>query len=83
MVNVPVSKRNYKKEAAQHAEPAQAARHRERMKDRYDAEKSGRVQKHDGKHLDHMNPNGKSGSLGKRTQVISKTANLRKGHPGK
>ena len=83
MPNVPTKDRNYKKEAAQHATPDQAARHRQRMKDRYDAQKAGRVHKHDGKELDHTHPNGKSGSLGTRTKVISATANRSKGHPGK
>jgi hypothetical protein len=81
MTNVPVSKRNYKKEAKQHATPSQAERHRQRMKDRYDAQKEGRVKKHDGKELHHTNPQGKSGSLGKTTKVLSKTANRRIGHP--
>lgn len=74
-------KRNYAQESRQHKQPAVAARHRERMKDRYDAQKVGRVSKHDGMELDHMNPSGKKGSLGSKTQVLTRSANRRKGHP--
>jgi len=63
--------------------PADKKRNAERKAARRKAEKEGRVSKNDGKEVHHTNPSGKTGSLGKRTRVVSKSRNRSIGHPKK
>ena len=71
-------KRNYRKEYDEyHAKPAQKKRRAARNKARREAEKRGAVRKGDGKEVDHPNAS-RTGSLGKKTRVISKKANRKK-----
>ncbi len=73
--------RNYKKEYDEyHGTKTQRKRRAQRNKDRRKAEKEGRVRKGDGKEVDHVNPTRK-GSLGKKTRVVSRKTNRRRGHP--
>ena len=76
--------RNYKKEYADyHGDPEQVARRGERNKARAKAAKAGKVRKGDGKEVHHTSPNGKKGSLGKKTRVVSRATNRKIGHPAK
>ena len=76
--------RNYKKEYADyHGDPEQVARRAERNKARAKAAKAGKVRKGDSKEVHHTSPNGKKGSLGKKTRVVSRATNRKIGHPKK
>jgi hypothetical protein len=80
----PKEDRDYKREYARdHAKPHQKKRRAERNAARADAAKKGKVRKGDGKEVHHTSPNGKKGSLGKRTRVVSRAENRRIGHPKK
>ena len=61
--------------------PSDKKRRAERNAARAKAVEEGRAAKGDGKEVHHTNPNGKKGSLGKRTKVVSKAENRRIGHP--
>ena len=75
-------KRDYKKEYREyHGKPEQIARRVDRVQARRKAEKAGKVRKGDGKEVHHVNPNGKTGSLGNETRVVSFAENRRIGHP--
>jgi hypothetical protein len=79
----PKDKRNYKEEYRDfHGKPEQKKRRAQRNKDRAKAEDQGRVRKGDGKEVDHVNPT-KKGSLGKKTRVVSRETNRKRGHPKK
>lgn len=73
---MPAKKRDYKKEYRDyHGKPEQRKRRGERVQARRDAVKAGRVKKGD-KSKEVHHPNAKrTGSLGKKTKVISKKAN--------
>lgn len=80
----PKDKRNYREEYdAYHGKPEQKKRRAERNAARAKAAKAGKVKKGDGKEVHHTSPNGKKGSLGKKTRVVSKATNRRIGHPKK
>ena len=67
--------RNYRKETAYENTPAQVARRVARNRARRKAMKEGKVQKGDGKELDHIGYH-RTGSLDKvPTRVVSKKAN--------
>lgn len=77
----PKNKRNYREEYDKyHGTEAQKKRRAQRNKDRAKAEKKGLVRKGDGKEVDHVNPT-KKGSLGKKTRVVSRATNRKRGHP--
>ncbi len=77
-------KRNYKREYEQyHGKPEQIERRAERNAARAKAAKAGKVRKGDDKEVHHTSPNGKKGSLGKKTRVVSRATNRRIGHPKK
>ena len=63
--------------------PADKKRRAERNAARAKAEKEGKVRKGDGKEVHHTSPNGKKGSLGKHTRVVSRAKNRSIGHPKK
>jgi hypothetical protein len=76
--------RDYEEEYREyHGTPAQKKRRAERNAARAKAEKQGKVSKGDGKEVHHTIPNGKKGSLGPRTRVVTRAENRRIGHPGK
>ena len=56
-------------------------RRAERNAARRQAEREGLVKKGDNKEVHHLNPDGKEGSLGTETKVISKAENRSIGHP--
>lgn len=71
--------RDYKKEYEQyHGKPEQIANRASRNAARAKAEKQGRVRKGDGKEVDHKDGNPRNNSP-KNLQVMSRTANRRKG----
>lgn len=71
--------RNYRKEYDQyHGKPEQIANRASRNAARAKAEKQGRVRKGDGKEVDHKDGNPRNNSP-KNLQVMSRTANRRKG----
>ena len=71
--------RDYKKEYQQyHGKPEQIANRASRNKARATAAKAGRVRKGDGKEVDHKDGNPRNNSP-KNLQVMSRTANRRKG----
>lgn len=75
--------RNYKKETEYENRPAQVRRRVARNRARRKAEKEGRVQKGDGKELDHTGYH-RTGSLDNvRTVVKSRSANRRRQPPTK
>ena len=70
--------RNYRKEYDEyHSTETQKKRRAARNKARRKAQRDGKVRKGDNKEVDHPNST-RTGSLGNRTQVISKTANRKK-----
>lgn len=71
--------RDYRKEYDQyHGKPEQIANRASRNAARAKAEKQGRVRKGDGKEVDHKDGNPRNNSP-KNLQVMSRTANRRKG----
>jgi len=70
--------RNYRKEYDEyHASEIQKKRRAARNKARRKAQREGKVHKGDNREVDHPNST-RTGSLGNRTQVISKAANRKK-----
>ena len=77
--------RDYKKEYADyHSSPEQRKKRSERNKARRAAEKAGKVNKGDGKEVDHKKPMRKGGTNSDGTRVINKAKNRawRKGKKG-
>lgn len=77
--------RDYKKEYADyHSSPEQRKKRSERNKARRTAEKAGKVNKGDGKEVDHKKPMRKGGTNSDGTRVVSKEKNRgwRKGKKG-
>jgi hypothetical protein len=73
-----IRKRNYKQEAAYHAQPEQKKRRAARNRARREAIRKGLVRKGDGKELDHVGYHRK-GSLDKvPVRVVSRTANRKR-----
>ena len=73
---MPKKKRDYKKEYRDyHGTAEQKKRRAQRGRDRYKAEKAGKVKKGDGKEVHHPNAKRKGASLGGKTRVISKKRN--------
>jgi hypothetical protein len=75
--------RDYEQEQAYHSTPAQKKRRAQRTKDRYHAEKKGRVRKGDGKELDHVGYHRKGSLAGVKTRVTSRSANRKRQPPTK
>lgn len=70
--------RDYAKETAYENRPEQVQRRVERNKDRRQAERDGRVRKGDGKEVDHLGSD-RTGSLaGRKTRVVSRSANRKR-----
>ena len=61
--------------------PHDKLRRAERNAARRQAEREGLVKKGDDKEVHHLNPDGKEGSLGHETAVVSKAENRSIGHP--
>lgn len=76
---MPRKHRDYRKEYDEyHGTPEQRANRAARNRARYALEKEGRVRKGDGKEVDHKDSNPRNNSR-KNLQVMSRTANRRKG----
>lgn len=70
--------RNYRKEYDEyHASPEQKMRRQQRNKAREEAIKKGKVERGDGKELDHVGSNRK-GKLGKVVKVVAKKTNRKR-----
>lgn len=71
-------KRNYRREYDDyHGTSEQKSRRAQRGRDRYKAERAGRVRKGDGKEVHHSGARRKGSSLGRKTSVINKNRNRR------